>query len=640
MPTRPLHVASFLLAAAAVLRVQVPETAARPGDGAQPAPVAFVLDGEPIATAAFGQWLLDTQGEALVPVFAREHFLLEREAIARGVAVTDAQVDAEVERQLSKRIAGAFRGSRSDWLAELARTGRTEAGLRLQRRTELRARMNASAIAAIDRVVPRDKVVREWWQKHGRNGRQYDLRLIQFAVRVEAPASGRPEEWKAEEERTKRARRADAERVRQLLLAGADFGQLAQEHSSDAETRARRGHPAGKFDPQGWPAAFLDELEKLKPGAVSEPLYARGGWWLVRVERVDVTPLEQVENELRAELLARGPEDDEIERVRQRVADGVDVRILPAMFAPPGDPELTGADEPVLAIGGHPVTRSEYGGWLLAIWGETYARTFAEDLLVRRKAAALGLTVDEEEVLQRAREYAQDIIDKEHFEDRKRWYDKLAARGQTEESFLREQARRLSTSMLVEKLVLLERKVTDAEVRLRYDTASGPDGVWREVSKILISSRYEELDHTKGRDALAKDVAASIERGRAKAEDIVRRLRAGGDFAAIARAESDDLRTRTRGGLVRGAFRGEEYPDEVARAVYALSEGAISDPIAYGPSWLVFWVRSCRKPTFEEKRDELRRELEQLRPGLLEVRAYRNALVQRARLELLPPALR
>lgn len=610
------------------------------GVGQDSSPAAFVLDGERISTAAFAQWLLETHGETLVPVFAREHWLLEREARSRGVAVTDEQVDAEVERQLAERIAGAFRGSRADWLLELARTGRTESGVRLQRRTELRARMNASAVASIDRVVPRDKVLREWSRKYGRNGRRYDLRLIQFGVRVVEPKDGRPEAWKAEEERVKRERLADAERVRELLLAGADFGQLAQEHSSDAETRARRGKPVGDFRADGWPTAFLDELEKLETGAVSVPLFARGGWWLVRVERVTVTPLAQVEDELRAELLARGPEDDELERVRQRVVDGVDLRVLPAMFGAPGDPELSGPDEPVIAIGGHPVTRAEYGRWMLAIWGETYARTFAEDLLVRRKAAELGITVSEEEVLQRAREHAQDIIDKDLLEDRERWYKKLAAREMTEESFLREQARRLRTSMLVEELVLRDRKVTDAEVRLRFETSAGPDGRWCEVSKILISSRYEELDHSKDKEALAQDFAASIERGRRKAEDIVRRVRAGGDFAAIARAESDDLRTRSKGGFVPGVFRGDEYPPEVARAVRALEEGAVSDPIAYGPSWLVFWMRSSKRPTFEEKRDELRRELERLRPGILEVRAYRNVLAREAKLEFLAPELR
>ncbi|MBI5362089.1 MAG: peptidylprolyl isomerase [Planctomycetes bacterium] len=629
-----LRAALLLLALAATLHGQDAPAAAR--DDA----VVLVLDGEPVSAADYAQWLLDNQGEGLVPVFAREHWLLEREAQRRGVRVSVAEVDAEVERQFAERIAGAFHGSRAEWLAELARTGRTESGVRLQRRAEVSDRLNGRALAAIDRVVPRDKVEREWWRKYGRNGRRYDLRLLQFGVRVVAPKSGTPDEWKAEEARVKAARRADAVRVRELLLAGADFGQLAQEHSTDAETRARRGKPAGGFDPQGWPGAFLDELEKLAPGAVSEPLYARGGWWLVRVESVIVTSFDEVEGELRAELLARGPEDDEIEVVHRRVGDGVDVRMLPAMHASPGDPELGGPDTPVISIGGEAVTRAEYARWIHSIWGEVYVRTFAEDLLVRRKAAELGIQVDEEEVQQRAREYVQDIIDKDFLENRQRWYDKLAVSGSTEADFLREQCRRLRTSLLVEKLVLREREVTDEEVRRRFASALGPDGVWREASKILVSSRYEELDHGQDRDVLAREAAAAIERARGRAVEIVARLRAGGDFAAIARAESDDLRTRSRGGVVAGAFRGEEYPDDVARVVYALPEGAISDPIAYGPTWLVFWVRVAGKPTFEEKRGELRRELEESRPGLLEVRAYRNVLAKGARVEVVAPGLR
>lgn len=637
MPRSLLHATLFLLTPAALIQAQAPPAASHE---AREDSVALVLDGAPVSAAAYAQWLLVNQGESLMPVFAREHWLIEREARCRGVLASAAEVDAEVERQFAERIAGAFHGARDEWLAELARTGRTETGVRLQRRTEVADRMHGRALAAIDRIVPREKVEREWARKYGRNGRRYDLRLIQFGVRVEAPKSSVSDEWKAEEARAKAARLADAKRVRALLLAGADFGQLAQEHSTDAETRARRGKPAGAFDPQGWPGDFLDELEQLTPGAVSAPLYARGGWWLVRVEKVTVTPFDQVEGELRAELLARGPEDDEVEVVRRRVSDGVDVQMLPAMHAPPGDPELGGPDTPVISIGGETVTRAEYARWIHSIWGEVYARTFAEDLLVLRKAEELGIRVDEEEVQQRAREYVQDIVDKDFMENRQRWYDKLALSGSTEADFLREQCRRLRTSLLVEKLLLRERRVTDEDVRRRYASALGPDGVWREASKILVSSRYEELDHDQEREGLAREAAAAIERARVKAAGIVARLRGGADFAAIARAESDDLRTRSKGGVVAGAFRGEEYPDAVAKAVYALPEGAISDPIAYGPTWLVFWVRVAGKPAFEEKRAELRRELEELRPGLLEVRAYRNVLASRAKVEWVAPVLR
>lgn len=603
--------------------------------------VALVVDGEPIPAAQYGEWLLRTHGTGLAPVFAREHWLLERAAREKGVAPPTEAVDAEIDRVFAERIAGAFHGSKEEWLAELARTGRSETGLRLQRRVETRDRMNGRALAAIDRVVPREKIEREWWLKYGRHGRKYDLRLIQFDVRVETPESASNDARAAAETRARDARRADAERVRALALAGADFGQLAQENSSDPETRARRGKPAsGLFDHQGWPSSFLDALEKLEPGAVSEPLYARGGWWLVQVRDVKVTPLDSVRDALAADLLARGPEDDEVELVRQALFDGVHVQVLPGMTSPPSDPELSGADVPALSIGGVPVSRGEYATWVMDVWGETFARTFVEDLLVQRKAAALGLKADEEEVQARAREYVQDIVDRDFMEDRQRWYEKLHVQGETEEDFLREQCTRLRTSILVEKLIQRDRVVTDADVRRRFETSLGPDGAWREMSKILVSSRYEELDHGQPREELARELDAAIAKAHTRALDIVARVRAGADFAAIARAESDDLRTRSKGGVIAGAFRSDEYPDEVAKAALALPQGAVSDPIASGPAWYVFWARSVTKPTFEEKKEALREELLTLRPGLLEVRTYRNVLANGAKLEYRPRPLR
>lgn len=604
------------------------------------APPVMVIDGEPVDVGEFGEWILRLEGENFARASMHEHWMVAREAERRGVRVEGRAVDAEIDRLLGERIAGAFHGRREGWLAELARTGRTENGIRLQRRVEVRDRLDAAALASIDRVVPRAKVEREWWLRYGRNGRKYDLGLIQFGVWVETPESGDRDLRKAEETRQRELRLADARHVRELLLAGADFGQLAQEHSTDPETRDRRGRPAGSFDPQGWPVAFLDELEKLAPGQISEPLYARGGWWIVQVRGVTVTPLSEVEAGLAAELLARGPEDDEIEAVRRRLSDGVAVKILPELHAPPVDAELHGSDVPALSLGGETVTRGEYARWMLDIWGEVYARTYAEDVLVQRKAAAAGIAVSEEEVLARARQQIQDIIDKDFLRNRQRWYESLTRSQRTEEQFLRRLCHRLRVNLLVEKLIQKELRVDDARLRQHFEGTYADGGVRREVSMILVSSRYEDLDHDQDRETLARREAEALEQARLRALSIVTRARGGADFAELARAESDDLRTQAAGGALPGRFRADQFPDAVARAVEALEPGAISEPIPRGPTWLVFRMRSVRRVVFEDVREELQREFSTARPGIVDIQVYRNELAQKAQLEFVPPPLR
>lgn len=600
-------------------------------------PPALVIDGERVPAALYAEWLLRLQGEAFAREYATDHFLVARAAENAGVACEPREVDAAVQKEIDERVRGAFHGETREWLAELARTGRTEAGVRRQRSLENVDRLNARALAAIDRVVPRAKIEREWWTKYGRRGRRYDLRLLKVGVEVES----RPEQDRAQWEREAAERRATAlEKARGLrarIAGGADFGQVAQENSTDAETRSHRGVPAGgAFRDEGWPNAFLDELGKLKPGELSQPLWARGGWWLVEVRAVKETPLADVEGELAAELLARGPEDDEVAMVKSRLADGVRIDLLPSLLDPTPDPELHGPQSPVIAIDGESVTRAEYARWLMGSIGETYARHFVEEWLMRRKAAQLGVTVDEAEVRQRAIQFVADIIDTNFGRSRDRWYDDLARTGRTEADFLRDVERRLRSDLLAEKLIVRERKVTPEEIRARFESAYGKDGVRKEVARILISTRYEELDRTQGAEALAKAQVIAFEKAHQRALEIVRRARGGEDFAELARRESDDLRTRDDGGRIPGRFRKDTLYASVADGVDALKEGEVGEPHALGPTWAVYKMLSVRRVTFDEVRDEIERELREEPPRVFEVRVYRNTLAQGAKWSIEP----
>jgi len=66
------------------------------------------------------------------------------------------------------------------------------------------------------------------------------------------------------------------------------------------------------------------------------------------------------------------------------------------------------------------------------------------------------------------------------------------------------------------------------------------------------------------------------EKARARATDVLRRIRAGEDFAALARQFSDDPPTREQGGEL-GSFARGAMLEEFERAAFALKEGEISD---------------------------------------------------------------
>jgi len=602
--------------------------------------VVLTIDGTPIRAGEFASWLLTFQGRALASEYATGTWLIEREALRRGVEITPSALEAHVQAQIDERIRGAFHGEKQEWLEELARTGRTEGGLRRQRALEELPKLQTRALAAQGRVVPEEKLEREWWLRYGRKGIKHELLLMKFGVRVEMPAEVDRDSVRAEDAAAKARRLADAQAVRARLAAGADFGQLAQEHSTDPDTREHRGRPSGGFQHAGWPNSFLDAIEALQVGELSQPLYARGGWWLVQVRGRTETPLTRVREELTRVLIDRGPEDDEQELVRERVRAGVRIEVLPGIDAPTGDAELDSWDVPALAIDGTQVSRATYARWLLGYRGEAYVRSFVEEWLQQRKARELGIVLDEAELQARAREWVGEIIELEFRADRERFLRALAGDGRSEEDFLREAVRRMRVNLLTEKLMLRERVVTEAEVRARFEQEYGQDGVRREVSWIVLFPLPEAGPADETPEARGARDAAAVAEVRKLAGEIVRRARAGEDFAALARKHSQHVPTREHGGRIAGRFRSEPYDPALGQAVAALEVGQVSEPVPWGQALYVLRLDDLKRVTFEAVRAELERELATERPKLIQLLSYRNALANAAKFEIAPDAWR
>jgi parvulin-like peptidyl-prolyl isomerase len=594
------------------------------------------IDGEAIGGDEYGRWLLSTQGEHQARDFALKYWVVDREAKRLGLELPQARIERAVEAQFRERITGAFLGSREEWLAELSRTGRSEAGVRRQRIVEMRPELEARAIAALDRVVPEYVIEREWELRHGRRGRRYDLRMIQFKVVVDSPPRATREEWEAGRKKAMEEVREKALTVRERALAGEDFGLLASRYSDDPDTRDHRGVPSGGFSHFGWPHSFLDALEALAPGGILEPTYARGGWWIVELRSVQATPLESVRREIEADLLARGPEPYEVGMVQDRLADGAFVQVLPELLASPREGEWPGALDPVLRIDGETVGRGEYARWLVDTIGETLVDRFAEEWLVRRKARAEGVEVDEGQVAARTREYVQALIDGGYHGDREAWVAYLDLGGRSEDAFLRDIAWRTRIDLLTEKMFQREREVRPADVRARFADTYGESGRRVEVRMIELAIRPPDPGPDLTRDELDRRMAEASETTRRHAEALVVRARSGEEFAALARATSEDASTREQGGALPGRFRPDQWPDGISSAVQALKTGEVTDPHLHGHDWLIFQVASVRQVTFEEVEKELERELSAERPSLADLAGYRNALLKRARVEVLP----
>lgn len=619
------------------IRPQMPTStpaAGVPADLSETAP-ALRIDGQEISWGEFARWLVRFTGESRAREYALETYVVEREALRKQIELEPGVVDAEIDRILAERIEKAFFGRKQEWLAELERTGRTERGVRSEFRNRFGTELLSKSLAAIDRVVPEHQLVREWELLYGRHGKRFDLRAIFVKVTVPTPEKLDRVEFQAAHEKAKAEGKARAEALRVRILKGEDFEALAARESEDPATKARRGQFAGGFRHPGWPWNFLDALETLPVGEISQPLFAKGGYWLIKVLKVDSMPLESVRRDLELKLLERGPQMDEIGAVQERLRENVRVDVLPTMWGERENPERPDLADPVISVDGEPVSKAVFARWMSQRIGESLTHTFAESYLVHKRAEELGISATLEEAQQRARDYIDELIRDSKGGTRETWLEYISRGGRDPNTLYREWTFRSLTDVLAEKMIIAERSISPESVRYRYEELYGKTGERIEARVIALPITLTKVEEGWSREDLDAALEAAGIQSRAKAEELLARIRAGEDFAAIARAESVDAATRVNGGRVPGRFREDRYTPEIFAAAQTGKVGEVMGPFRQANAWYLVEVTERRKVSLEDVQTEIAEELRTRRPSLPELMTWRNGLRQKSKVEIL-----
>jgi peptidyl-prolyl cis-trans isomerase C len=217
--------------------------------------------------------------------------LLYQESQARGVVVTDAAVDEEIARSKS-----GFPDAQAFDTAMKAK-GMTEADLRRD------TRMTMAVTRLLEGSVWRDiqispQQVKDFYDQNKeefKHPAQIRVSHILIHVPEKAPAAQRDN-----------AKRQAAGLLAQLK-AGADFAQLARQHSQDPSSAALGGDlgyiAAGDMDPVFEKTAFA-----LAPGQVSDVIATPYGFHIIKVtERRDAGygSLEEVQDRIREVLMKK-----------------------------------------------------------------------------------------------------------------------------------------------------------------------------------------------------------------------------------------------------------------------------------------------------------------------------------------------
>jgi hypothetical protein len=104
------------------------------------------------------------------------------------------------------------------------------------------------------------------------------------------------------------------------------------------------------------------------------------------------------------------------------------------------------------------------------------------------------------------------------------------------------------------------------------------------------------------------------EQARAKADEVEKKLKAGGDFTTLARTDSDNQQSATHGGKL-GPFSVDDarLPADLKTIVQKLQPGQVSEPVRIPNAYLIVKVDSRNKETLDQARPEIVKKLEQER---------------------------
>lgn len=307
----------------------------------------------------------------------------------------------------------------------------------------------------------------------------------------------------------------------------------------------------------------------------------------------------------------------------------------------PGRPERAGGgspslvrgalDEIVAEVNGAPITRGEFYRRVLQRFGakELLDAVIQEELFLQ-EARRRRIRVPAEKVRERVEEVVAGMARDAGGEER---LAEIYAREGLGLADLRERlAREISMQLLAAEVTKNLREVDDEALRAYY----------RET---YARTRYRARHVAYGFAPRPGDAEGDVNRRKLeafnKALRTADRARRGADFAAIARAESEDEVTAARGGDL-GAIHADSPMDPTLRkAILELEPGAVSDPVENpAGGYHVFQVTEILpEKSFADCVDAMRREILDREPDREEIEKALEVLRARSSIRILrPPA--
>ncbi len=101
-------------------------------------------------------------------------------------------------------------------------------------------------------------------------------------------------------------------------------------------------------------------------------------------------------------------------------------------------------------------------------------------------------------------------------------------------------------------------------------------------------------------ESASGNVQRSEEAARKLADEVVAKIRAGGDFAKLAVEYTDDPKFKTNGGDFGTVGADSQQPDALKRMIFAMKQGEVSDPWRQPGAYYIFRLEEKKIPPMNE----------------------------------------
>ncbi len=283
-----------------------------------PPGVVARLNGDEISRADYMEYLYDRFGKRGVRDMIGE-MLVEKEAARYGITVDPLEVDRLTEERLA-----ASRGQADEaaFIENLRRNGQSLAMHREALRREIGQDQLLRGLVRKTRVATDDRIAQFFERKYGISGVRLRVRHILVMPNILRAdlVRGGTQPADIDMAALKDQARQICTDARARLLAGEDFATVAADLSHDRVTKEKGGE-IQNYNGRLYGPAFRSALDQIEIGQVSAVVESGAGFHVVELLERTATRIEEVLDEITAEILAAEPTYQEMAGLRNSLVE-------------------------------------------------------------------------------------------------------------------------------------------------------------------------------------------------------------------------------------------------------------------------------------------------------------------------------